>query len=117
MSWFGHFKRIESGRIPKMILDWNTEGPSRETKPTKHWMDEVRSMISKEITKKMQKVENCDRAKFHWDEGYLLFCRKSSIKKRKYYFLFCNTWVLSHDCITGSLFQNKWINRRFSFYH
>ena len=42
LRWFGHLKRLESDRNPKMIFEFNAEGTREKGKPRKHWMDRVR---------------------------------------------------------------------------
>ena len=31
--WWGHFKRMEDGRIPKAVVEWESDGRRREGKP------------------------------------------------------------------------------------
>ena len=33
LRWFGHFKRLGSDGVPKLILEWNVEGAKRKRKP------------------------------------------------------------------------------------
>ena len=52
LGCFGHLKRLETNRIKKMILEWNTKGKRRKGKPEEQWKDGVRrSMIGKDLTK------------------------------------------------------------------
>ena len=54
-----------SNRIPKIVLGWNSEGWSRKGKPRKQWMNGVRiNIVSKELTEKMRRTENCVDAEF-----------------------------------------------------
>jgi hypothetical protein len=44
--------------IPKIILEWNTEGRRKIGRSKKHWMNEIISIISKDLTE--EGAENGD---------------------------------------------------------
>ena len=43
LRWFGHIKRMGEDKIPKMNLEWNSEGRRRRRrgKPQEKWMESV----------------------------------------------------------------------------
>ena len=48
---FGYLERMTSNTIPKMMMEWNTEGRRRKGKPREQWIDGLRrSIISKDLT-------------------------------------------------------------------
>ena len=50
LRWFGYLKRMRNNRMPKMIMEWNAQDRRTKGKPKEQWIDEVRSMISKDFT-------------------------------------------------------------------
>ena len=51
MRWYGHFERIVSDEIPKIILKWNVEGRQREGRASEQRTGEIkRSIISRDPT-------------------------------------------------------------------
>ena len=47
LRWLGHIKRMGEDRIPKMILEWNSEGRRRIGKPQEKQMDGMRRNINR----------------------------------------------------------------------
>ena len=50
--------------IPKIMQEWNVVGKRRKGKPRGQWVDGVRRMLSKHLTKEIQMIEDCGGAKF-----------------------------------------------------
>ena len=45
LQWYGHVRRMEEDRIPKMILEWEPEGKKRRGRPMTTWLQNVQSIM------------------------------------------------------------------------
>ena len=50
LQWYGHVKRMQYERLPKLIMDWIPGERRKRGRPRKTWMEGVRvAMETKEI--------------------------------------------------------------------
>jgi hypothetical protein len=41
LQWYGHVKRMQDERLPKLIMEWIPEERRKRTRPRKSWMESV----------------------------------------------------------------------------
>jgi hypothetical protein len=46
LRWFGQVKRMPRNRLPRKILEWETEGTRRRGRPKERWIDGVRRRMT-----------------------------------------------------------------------
>jgi hypothetical protein len=46
LQWYGHVKRMQDERIPKLILEWLLEGRRKRGHPRKTWMEGVQAAMT-----------------------------------------------------------------------
>ena len=44
--WYGHFKRMPEGRIPKLIMEWLPMERIKRGRPRKTWMEGVQAAMT-----------------------------------------------------------------------
>jgi hypothetical protein len=44
-QWYGHVKRMQEERLPKLIMEWIPEERRKRRRPRKTWMEGVRAAI------------------------------------------------------------------------
>jgi hypothetical protein len=47
LQWYGHMKRMKNDRLPKTIMESETEGRRRKGRPLGTWMDGIRYSMEK----------------------------------------------------------------------
>ena len=47
LIWYGHTKRVNEERLPKMLLERTPPGRGRRGGPQKTWIQEIRSSLTK----------------------------------------------------------------------
>jgi hypothetical protein len=45
LQWFGHVKRLQEERLPKLIMEWITGEIRKRGRPRKTWMEGVRAAM------------------------------------------------------------------------
>jgi hypothetical protein len=44
-QWYGHFQRMEEGRLPKGVLEWRPSGRRKRGRPKLTWAEGIREMM------------------------------------------------------------------------
>jgi len=45
LQWYGHVKRMQDERLPKLIIEWVPGGKKKKRTPRKTWMEGVRAAM------------------------------------------------------------------------
>jgi hypothetical protein len=46
LQWYGHFKRMPEGRIPKLIMEWVPQETRKRGCPRKTWMEGIQAAMT-----------------------------------------------------------------------
>jgi len=46
LQWYGHVKRTQEERLPKLIMEWITGERGKRGRPRKTWMESVRATMT-----------------------------------------------------------------------
>ena len=49
LQWYGHVKRMQEERLPKLIMEWIPEERRKRGHPRKTWMEGVQAVMEKDI--------------------------------------------------------------------
>lgn len=41
LNWYGHIRRMEEGRLPKIIMDWEPQGRKKKGRPNITWIQGI----------------------------------------------------------------------------
>ena len=47
LQWYGHVKRMQEERLPKLIMEWIPEERRKRGRPRKTWMEGVQAAMEK----------------------------------------------------------------------
>ena len=47
LQWYGHVKRMQEERLPKLIMEWIPEERRKRGRPRKTWMERVQAAMEK----------------------------------------------------------------------
>jgi len=45
LQWYGHFQRMEEGRLPKEVMKWSPPGKRKRGRPKLTWTEGVRGLM------------------------------------------------------------------------
>ena len=45
LKWYGHFQRMEEGRLPKKVVKLNPPGRRKRGRPKLTWTEEIRGLM------------------------------------------------------------------------
>jgi hypothetical protein len=47
LRWYGHVKRMESGKIVKQVAEWKPQGKRKRGRPINPWKDGIRESMKR----------------------------------------------------------------------
>jgi len=45
LKWYGHFQRMEEGRLPKIVMKWSPPGRIKRGRPKATWAEGIRGLL------------------------------------------------------------------------
>jgi hypothetical protein len=66
LQWFGHFKRMQEERLPKLIMGWIPGERRKRGRPRKTWMEGVRAAME---TRHLEVDQWLNRKEWCWGSG------------------------------------------------
>ena len=45
LKWYGHFQRMEEGRLPKKVMKWSPLGRRKRGRPKLSWAEGIRGLV------------------------------------------------------------------------
>ena len=52
LIWYGHVERMDTTRLPKIMINWKPEGRKKRDRPRRTWKDEIYTAISERDLKR-----------------------------------------------------------------
>jgi hypothetical protein len=59
LQWYGHVKRMQEERLPKLIMEWIPRERRKRGRPRKTWMEGVRAAMNLEADQWLNRKEWC----------------------------------------------------------
>ena len=63
LQWYGHVKRLQEERLPKLIMEWILEERRKRGRPRKMWMEGVQATME---TRHLETDQWLNRKEWFW---------------------------------------------------